>query len=132
MSLELEGKIIHIGETETVGSAGTFKKRLLVIETDEQYKQQIPMDFVQDKTSILDQYKIGESVIVGINVRGNAYNGKWYCSLNAWKINKQDTSKHSPEPQSQSAVNEYETRANTQQFAPASTTEEEDPDGLPF
>lgn len=88
MSLEITGKIIVIGETETVGSAGTFKKRLLVVETDEQYKQSIPIDFVQDKTSVLDSYAIGQSVKVGINVRGNEYNGKYYVSLNGWNINK--------------------------------------------
>ena len=27
--MEVTGKIIHIGETETFGSAGTFKKRLV-------------------------------------------------------------------------------------------------------
>jgi len=83
---EITGKIIHIGQTETVGSAGTFKKRLLVVETEEQYSQKIPIDFVQDKTSILDNYKIGSEVKVGINIRGNEYNGKYYCSLNGWRI----------------------------------------------
>lgn len=85
---EVTGKIILIGETETVGSAGTFKKRQLVVETDEQYKQQIPIDFVQDKTSVLDNYAIGQEVKVGINIRGNEYNGKYYVSLNGWKIDK--------------------------------------------
>jgi hypothetical protein len=86
---EVIGKIIHIGETETVGSAGTFKKRLLVVETEEQYKQQIPVDFTQDKTNVLDNYSIGESVKVSINIRGNEYNGKWFCSLSGWRIEKQ-------------------------------------------
>jgi hypothetical protein len=127
---EVTGKIIHIGETLTVGNSGTFKKRQLVVETDEQYKQQIPIDFVQDKTSILDQYQVGNNVVVGINIRGNEYNGKWYCSLNGWKINKQDTSQQSPEPQS--AVDNYETKTSPQQFASAKTTNEEEPDDMPF
>lgn len=120
---EVTGKIIHIGETLTVGSAGTFKKRLVVIQTDEQFSQQIPVDFVQDKTSILDQYKIGDDVVVGINIRGNEYNGKWYCSLNGWKISKQNTSQQSPDPRSESAVNAYETQSNPQEYpqAPANS-----------
>ena len=40
---EVIGSIIHIGNTETVGSAGTFKKRLLVVKTDEQYAQEVPI-----------------------------------------------------------------------------------------
>ena len=88
---EITGKIIKIGETETVGSAGTFKKRQLVIETDEQYKQQIPIDFVQDKTSVLDSYVVGDDVKVEINIRGNEHQGRYFCSLNGWKIEKTST-----------------------------------------
>lgn len=85
---EIIGKIIVIGDTETVGSAGTFKKRLVVIETQEQYAQKIPVDFVQDKTAVLDSYEIGQEVKISVNVRGNEYNGKYYVSLNGWKIDK--------------------------------------------
>ena len=86
---EVIGSIIHIGNTETVGSAGTFKKRLLVVKTNEQYSQEVPIDFVQDKCEVLDKYAIGQAVKVGINIRGNSYNGKWYCSLNGWRIDKE-------------------------------------------
>jgi len=83
---EVIGTIIKIGETEVVGSAGTFKKRLVVVKTSEQYPQEIPIDFVKDKCDILDKYSVGQEVKVAINIRGNEYNGKWYCSLNGWKI----------------------------------------------
>lgn len=88
--MELTGKIKVLGETQVVGSAGTFKKRTLVVSTDEQYVQHIPIDFVQDKCDILDKYKIGDSVKVFINIRGNEYNDKYYCSLNGWRIEKVD------------------------------------------
>jgi hypothetical protein len=94
--MEVFGKVIVLGETMTVGSAGTFRKRTIVIETDEQYKQTIPVDFVQDKTEILNAYKVGESVKIGINIRGNEYNGKYYVSLNGWNINKHDINNASP------------------------------------
>lgn len=85
---EVTGKIIKIGETEIVGSAGTFKKRTLVVETEEQFKQSIPIDFVQDKTSVLDNFSINENVKVSVNIRGNEYNDKYYVSLNGWRIEK--------------------------------------------
>lgn len=106
--MEVIGKIIVLNDTETVGSAGTFKKRTLVVETDEQYKQSIPIYFVKDKTSVLDSYKVGDSVVVGINIRVNEYNGKYYVSLNGWKINKQDNSKQSPEPKENTQVQKVE------------------------
>ena len=89
--MEISGKIIKIGETETVGSAGTFKKRQLVVETEEQHKQTIPIDFVQDKTDLLNAFVVGDDVKVGINIRGNEYNSKYYVSLNGWKIEKTST-----------------------------------------
>ena len=99
--MELSGKIILIGKEEVLGSAGTFKKRLLVIETEEQYKQKVPIDFVQDKCSILDKYSIDDEVKVGINIRGNEYNSKYYVSLNGWKIEKlsaENTQQIPPQP----------------------------------
>ena len=86
--MEVIGTIKVIGAEEVVGAAGTFKKRLVVVQTDEQYPQSIPVDFVQDKCSILDKFAIGEQVKVSVNVRGNEYNGKYYVSLNGWKIEK--------------------------------------------
>jgi len=88
---EVIGSIIHIGNTELVGSAGTFKKRLLVVKTNEQYAQEVPIDFVQDKCEVLDKYALGDNVKVAINIRGNKYNDKWYCSLNGWRIDKEST-----------------------------------------
>jgi len=85
--MEVLGKVHVIGGTETVGNKG-FTKRLLVIETEEQYKQTIPVDFVKDKTSVLDAYKVGDSVKVSVNVRGSEYNGKYYVNLQGWKIEK--------------------------------------------
>lgn len=93
--MELQGKIIQIGQTETVGSKG-FTKRQLVIESLEQYPQQIPIDFVKDKTSFLDGKKIGEQVKVSINIRGNEYNGKYFVNIQGWRIEKTGGSSHNP------------------------------------
>lgn len=85
--MELTGKVIVKNPTESVGSNG-FEKRLLVIETQEQYPQKIAIDFVQGKVNLLDNIKLGDEVKVSINIRGNEYNDKYYVSLNGWKIEK--------------------------------------------
>jgi len=84
--MNITGKIIVLNNTQTVGSAGTFKKRTVVVETSEKYPQKLAIDFVQDGCAMLDKYKVGETVEIAINHRGNEYNGKYYVSLQGWKI----------------------------------------------
>jgi hypothetical protein len=95
--MQIDGLIYIIGETQEIGSNG-FTKRLLVVETQEQYKQTIPIDFVKDKTSILDSYKVGDNVKVSINLRGNEYNGKYYVNLQGWRIEKVEEPNNAPTP----------------------------------
>jgi hypothetical protein len=92
--MELQGQIIVIGQTETFGAKG-FKKRQLVIKTDAQYPQSIPVDFTQDKCSVLDGYSLGQFVKVSINVQGSEWQGKYYVNLQAWKIERGEQEKSS-------------------------------------
>lgn len=93
--MELQGKIKTIGETQTFGSNG-FRKRELVVTTDEQYPQSILVEFVQDKCDILDKYKVGQDVKIGINLRGREWvnpqgETKYFNSIQGWRIDKLDT-----------------------------------------
>ena len=88
--MEVEGKIKVLGQTQEVGSSG-FKKRELVITTNEKYPQNILIEFVQDKTNILDSYKVGQDVKVGINLRGREWispqgEAKYFNSLQGWRM----------------------------------------------
>jgi hypothetical protein len=83
--MEVKGTIKLIGTTQEVGSNG-FTKRQLVVTTDEQYPQDIAVDFVKDKCSILDKYNVGQQVTVGVNLRGSEYNGRYYVNLQGWKL----------------------------------------------
>jgi len=88
--MEVKGKIKLIGITQTFGEKG-FKKRELVIVTDEQYPQPILIEFVQNKCELLDKFSEGQNVTVGINLRGREWVSpdgdiKYFNSLNGWKI----------------------------------------------
>ena len=89
--MELIGKIKVINPTKEVNDS--FKKRELVLTTNEQYAQDILIDFVQDKCAVLDSYKIGDAVTVYINVRGKEVvtkdgETKYFNQLNGWKIER--------------------------------------------
>lgn len=79
-----------IDETKTFGSNG-FRKREVVITTQEQYPQHLLVEFVQDKTSLLDSFKEGQAVKVSINLRGREWTNpqgetKYFNSIQGWRI----------------------------------------------
>ena len=88
--MEISGRIIVLNETETIG-AKDFKKRLVVVQTDEQYPQTIPVEFTQEKTTVLNSYKVGDLVKIGINIRGSEWKGRYFANINGWKIDKIDS-----------------------------------------
>jgi len=90
--MELQGKIKLIGETATFGT-GVFRKRELVLVTEEQYPQMIMIEFVQDKCDVLNKYKVGQDVKVGINIRGREWinpegEAKYFNSIQGWRIDE--------------------------------------------
>ena len=92
--MEIKGTIKVIKATEVVSEK--FSKRELVVTTDEQYPQHILIDFIQDKCSVLDNFKVGDNVTVSINVRGKEYTNKngelgYFNQLQGWKIEKTDS-----------------------------------------
>jgi hypothetical protein len=89
--MEVQGKIIVLNETESIGTKD-FKKRLVVVQTDEQYPQTIPVEFTQDKTSLLNNFKIGDFVKIGINLRGTEWKGRYFANINGWKIDQSESS----------------------------------------
>ena len=90
--MEVQGKIKLINKTETFGK-NNFAKREIVVITEEQYPQHISIEFVQDKCDLLDKFKIGQDVIIGINLRGREWTNpqgdvKHFNSIQGWKISK--------------------------------------------
>jgi len=89
--MQVAGKLVVINATQVVSEK--FSKRTFVVETADQYPQQIEFQLTQDKCDYLDAYKVGEQVNVSINIRGRAWNNpqgetKYFNTLEAWKIEK--------------------------------------------
>ena len=90
--MEITGKIRIINFEQQVSA--TYKKRELVITTNESYPQHILIEFAQDKCSILDNYNVGDDVKVAINLRGREWvnpsgETKYFNQIQGWSINKQ-------------------------------------------
>ena len=84
--MELQGKIKVILDAITFDSG--FTKREFVVTTQEQYPQDIKLELIKDKVSLLDTLNPNDDVTVHFNLRGNEYNGRYFVNLQAWKIEK--------------------------------------------
>ena len=69
--MEVQGKIKLVGNVQEI--TDSFRKRELVIVTQEQYPQTLCVEFVQDKTDLLNGFQQGQDVKIGINLRGREW-----------------------------------------------------------
>ena len=125
--MEVQGKIKLIGDVQTFGNNG-FRKREVVVTTEEQYPQPIMVEFVQDKTDLLNNFNVGQNVKISINLRGREWvnpqgETKYFNSIQGWRI-------ESLESAAPSAGMPLVPPAD--QFEPASDFDDDDHDDLPF
>lgn len=118
--MEVVGKIKVVNAEQVVSAS--FKKRELVVTTDEQYPQHILIEFAQDKCDLLNKYSVGETVKVSINLRGREWvnpqgETKYFNQIQGWRIEM--LSVESPQPAAQT-------------FAPTTSQSEDDDSNLPF
>ena len=127
--MELQGTVKKIFETQTFASG--FQKREMVLETDEQYKQYLSVDFLQDKIDLLNNVSVGDSVKIGINLNGRLWTNpqgeeKCFNSIVAWRLEKvsgENTNTEAPQP------NTFQTPAPATNENPFADDEDQD---LPF
>ncbi len=124
--MELQGKIKLIGETKEYGNNG-FRKREVVITTQEQYPQSILVEFIQDKCDLLNNFAVGQDVKISINIRGREWTNpqgevKYFNSIQGWRIEslQPEMSQNLPPMPPEDA------------FEPATDINTEEPDDLPF
>lgn len=88
---EVNGVIKFIGDIQQISEK--FKKREIVIKTNEDYSQDLLFELVQANCELLDNLVIGQTVNAAFNLRGKEYQKKdgsglgYFNSLQIWKIN---------------------------------------------
>ena len=88
--MEIQGRIKEIFPLETIGNNG-FQKRDLVITTEEQYPNDIIIQFTQGRCTLLDNLQKGQLVKVHYNLRGREWVSpqgevKYFNTVEGWKI----------------------------------------------
>ena len=123
--MEVSGRVKVIGADQQISAS--FKKREIVVTTDEQYPQVIMVEFTQDKTDLLNNYAVGDEVKISINLRGREWvnpqgETKYFNSIQGWRIEKM----------TQAQGQEQAPPMPAAPFPPAGQFTEKEEDDLPF
>jgi hypothetical protein len=88
--MEITGKIIAVlpeqGGVSKIGNE--WKKQEYILETYDQYPKKVCFQlFGNDK---IEQAAIqaGEDLTVSFDIDSREYNGRWFTSINAWKVER--------------------------------------------
>ena len=91
--MEVSGQVYKIMDTQEFDSG--FRKRELVITTEEQYPQTLMIEFVQDRVNLLNNLQLNDQVKVSINLRGREWKApdgkiRYFNTIQGWRIEKKD------------------------------------------
>lgn len=130
--MEVIGKIKVINPIQEVSAS--FKKRELVVTTEDQYPQHILIEFTQARVDDLNSYQVGEPVKVSINLRGREWvspqgETRYFNSIQGWRIERMATASSGT---SASSAQMMPPMPAADAFEPATNFNEEEHDDLPF
>ena len=85
--------VSKVGDTMKVGANGFIKRELFGSTEGDQYPQELKLEFVKDKTKLLDDVLEGTFVTVHFNIRSNkrenadpTKDDMYFLSLQGWKV----------------------------------------------
>ncbi len=88
--MEVSGKIIaDLPEQSGMGRNGAWRSKDYVLETEGQYPKKVCFNLFGDR---IDKFpiQIGEQVTVSFDIESREYNGRWYTTIRAWNVKKDE------------------------------------------
>lgn len=99
--MKVTGKITKVLDTQkgTSAAGNDWQKLSFILETTEDYNNLYCFDVFGDEKveQFLKYNRVGQEVDVNFNVQTNEYKGKYYTSLQSWKIFKAEAAGETPE-----------------------------------
>ena len=98
--MTIEGKIIQVlplqgGVSKTSGKE--WKLQAYVLETQEQYPRKVHFEVFGDDRIKANPCGVDDIVSVDFDIESREFNGRWYTSIRAWRIVKQDATQAAPQ-----------------------------------
>lgn len=108
--MTIEGKIIQVlplqgGVSKTSGKEWALQA--YVLETNEQYPKKVHFEVFGDDRIKANPCDVDDIVSVDFDIESREFNGRWYTSIRAWRIVKQDATQAAPQ-EAEQVSNEQE------------------------
>lgn len=87
--MDIVGKIVQILPTQQGTSARTgnsWMSQSFVIETQEQYPRKVCIELFGEERIKSNPLVMDEIVTVSFDLESREFNGRWYTSVRAWKV----------------------------------------------
>lgn len=132
--MDIVGKIIQVlPAQEGVSKTGNpWKVQSYVLETQEQYPRKVCFEIFGEDRINNNRCNIDDVVTVSFDIESREFNGRWYTSIRAWRVQQGDNSAAAPvaqQPVAQQPAAAAAPAANTQVFEASADDESSD---LPF
>ena len=87
--MEISGKIIQVlpeqgGVSKTSGKE--WKLQAYVLETQEQYPRKVHFEVFGEDRIKANPCQLDDIVTISFDIESREFNGRWYTSIRAWKI----------------------------------------------
>jgi len=136
--MEIVGKIIQVLPVqEGVGKNGNpWKVQGYVLETQEQYPRKVQFEIFGEDRIKNNPCEIDQLVTVSFDIESREFNGRWYTSIRAWRVQQGDMTAAAAQPAATDAAPAPQPQApdpmtgNVQTFDAAAA--QDDGTDLPF
>ncbi|MDR1406202.1 MAG: DUF3127 domain-containing protein [Prevotellaceae bacterium] len=90
MALEFSGKLIKKLPVQSGSSdRGSWSRQEIIIEIPGQFPQNVCVSLWGDRVNEAAKYVEGDILKVSFDLQSREYNGKWYTSVRAWRLEKE-------------------------------------------
>ena len=133
--MEIVGKIVQVlpeqgGQSKTTGK--DWKLQAYVLETQEQYPRKVHFEVFGEDRIKANPCQLDDVVTVSFDIESREFNGRWYTSIRAWKIQQGVATAETPAAAAAPVVAPVAAvpHSNVQAFDPAAGVD--DGTDLPF
>lgn len=99
--MDISGKIIQklplqSGESKTTGKP--WQIQTYVLETQEQFPRKVCFEIFGEQRIKDNPCEIDDIVTVSFDIESREFNGRWYTSIRAWKVQQGIVDANAPQP----------------------------------